>query len=90
MSTHSYAPMVTCPHCGHEFQQDDYYEMHEGSELECRKCETPLCVYETETIMHWTIVTKAEYDAAETKAAAYRGEQRKRFLEMERDGKEQP
>ncbi|MFA4971546.1 MAG: hypothetical protein WC683_02955 [bacterium] len=89
MSTTTAAPMVTCPVCGHEFQQDDYYEMRAGSELECRKCGAQLAVVETETVTYWSICTKAEYDAAEAKAEAQRERQRKRFLEMDAERKKE-
>ena len=80
--TTTMAPMVSCPVCGAQFQQDDYYEMREGSELDCPKCKCALVVSETEMVMYWSICPKVEYDAAEAKAAAYREAQRRRFLEM--------
>lgn len=32
-------PMIECPHCGKEFQADDWYDVKHGSTMDCSKCE---------------------------------------------------
>lgn len=78
MSTN--APMVECPVCGEEFQQDAYWEMSEGSDLECPRCGAELNVSEVETVMRWSVCTRAEYDVAKAKEEEWRAKQRERFL----------
>ncbi len=38
-TTHNDLPMGECPHCGHEWQIDDYYDLDNGDTLECPNCE---------------------------------------------------
>lgn len=70
--------MVECPYCEHEFQQDDYYEMGVGTDLECPKCEKTIVILETDVQIVWTLGTSEEWDedlarskAAHEKALAY-------------------
>ena len=46
--------MLTCPFCGHEFQWGDYYDVQEGSEIDCPKCERVIYV---DTVDHRIYVT---------------------------------
>ncbi len=72
MSSTSEAPDVECPACGHKFHESSYFEMGEGSELTCPKCGAELAVSEVETIMMWSITTKAEYEEEQRQRARAR------------------
>ena len=79
--------MITCPACGKEYQQDDYYEMGEGCELECPNCEAEIVIAEVETRLFWTVLTKADYDEREKRNKAREDAAReKAFAMLKREG----
>lgn len=46
-------PYCECAHCGAEWQEEEYWRIEEGGEIECPKCEKKmrvLCVDTTVTI----------------------------------------
>lgn len=55
-------PMVECPHCGKEFQWDDYYDVKTGSETECSKCEKTIYVAESYVSMNVRLSRENELD----------------------------
>lgn len=56
--THGEFPVVECPHCNKEFQVDDYYEMGEGDEFDCRHCEKTIYVKYAETVIQVCLSTQ--------------------------------
>jgi len=38
MSLWSDSPDITCPSCGNEFHQSDYFEIKLGAEVTCNSC----------------------------------------------------
>lgn len=55
-------PMVRCPHCSHEFQWDDYYDIEVGRSKICGKCEKTIYVAEVYTAMHVRLSRESEDD----------------------------
>ena len=53
-------PMITCPHCGQEFQVDDYYDLSRGDSFGCGKCEKEIFIWATDTTLSGDIRTTAE------------------------------
>ena len=53
-------PMITCPHCGKEFQVDDYYDLSAGDSITCGKCEKNIYIHATDTTLSIDIHTKPE------------------------------
>ena len=53
-------PMITCPHCGKEFQVDDYWDVCAGSTLDCPKCEKEIYVWAVDTILSGDIQAKPD------------------------------
>jgi uncharacterized protein (UPF0212 family) len=53
-------PMATCPHCGEEFQWDDYYDVRAGSERECPRCERTIHVLSVDTTITARLGTEPE------------------------------
>ena len=53
-------PMVTCPHCGEEFQLDDYYNFSVGDTFDCNKCEKEIHILQIDTIIEVCLGTEAE------------------------------
>lgn len=51
MSNYVTFPMVECPHCGKEFQADDYYDLKSGDTITCQKCEKEIFVDDVDTVM---------------------------------------
>lgn len=52
--------MVECPHCGREFQWDDYYDVKRGDDHECPKCERMIHVVEAEPVIEITLSTEPQ------------------------------
>ena len=44
-------PFAECPHCGHKWQVEDYYELEDGSELECPECDRHIVVLSVDHTM---------------------------------------
>ena len=53
-------PIVECPHCGKEWQWDDYYNLHSGSVRTCPKCEKDVHVLSVDTVMYARLSTEPE------------------------------
>ena len=53
-------PMVTCPHCGEEFQLDDYYNLSCGDTFDCNKCEKEIHILEMVTVVEVCLGTEAK------------------------------
>ena len=53
-------PMITCPHCGKEFQVDDYYNFSTGDSFDCGKCEKEIFIWATDTTLSGDIQAKPE------------------------------
>ena len=53
-------PMVTCPHCGEEFQADDYYDLRAGDSMTCAKCEKEIHILQRDTTISFCLSTKSE------------------------------
>ena len=51
-------PMLQCPHCGQEFQWDDYYDVDVGSKIDCPKCERVIYVDTVDHRIHVTLTTE--------------------------------
>lgn len=51
--TYTHNLNVKCPKCGHDWEEADGYEMDEGSETECPKCEAVLECHEVEVSRSW-------------------------------------
>ena len=52
-------PMAKCPHCGGEFQWDDYYDLKGDNESrDCRSCGKPVYCTEMEPVMYVTLSTE--------------------------------
>lgn len=52
--------MCDYPHCGKTFQKDDYYEVEDGDEWECPKCEKPIHVVSVDHITNVRLSTAKE------------------------------
>jgi hypothetical protein len=46
-------PFITCPVCHKRFQHGDAWELGQGSEVECRHCETPIVCESEYTTRYW-------------------------------------
>ena len=53
-------PVVECPHCGQEFQVDDYYNLDTGDSFDCSKCEKEIHIWQMETVVEVDLRTKPE------------------------------
>lgn len=53
-------PMVTCPHCGEEFQMDDYYDLSSGDSFYCGRCEEEIFIWATDTTLSGDLHAKPE------------------------------
>lgn len=53
-------PMITCPHCGEEFQLDDYYNLGVGDTFDCTKCEKEIHILQVATILSFCLGTNGE------------------------------
>ena len=53
-------PMVTCPHCGEEFQLDDYYDYSRGDSFWCERCEQEIHILLMEPIITVKLGTERE------------------------------
>jgi hypothetical protein len=51
-------PIVTCPHCGKEFQLDDYYDYKTDDSFECYKCEKPIYIHTVDMIITYELATE--------------------------------
>ena len=58
-------PMATCPHCNQEFQWHDYYDVNNGDDRECPKCERAIHVVAKECVMYLDLSTAPEGHNAE-------------------------
>ena len=58
--TWSDMPMITCPHCGEEFQLDDYYTLSVSDTFDCSKCGKEIHILEMHTIMSCRLGTEVE------------------------------
>lgn len=83
------APQVTCPVCGLSYNEPAYFEMGEGSETECPACGAELAVSEVETVMYWSITTKASYEEHEAKERERAERARLEWIEQ-REAKTKP
>jgi len=54
------APMITCPHCGEEFQLDDYYDLSVGNTFDCGKCEKEIHILQRDITISFCLGTEAE------------------------------
>lgn len=59
-TTYCNMPMCECPHCGHEFQWEDYYEVEHGSSRECPRCEETIHVRCVDSVMMVELATEAD------------------------------
>ena len=46
--TRNEMPFGECPHCGHEWQLDDWYELGGGDAIDCPKCEQEIHIIDRE------------------------------------------
>jgi len=53
-------PVVECPHCGKQFQVDDYYNLKAEDTFDCHECEKEIHVLMTETVIECELGTKPE------------------------------
>lgn len=53
-------PMITCPHCGEEFQADDYYDLSAGDSIDCDKCEKEIFIWAADTTISADLHTHPE------------------------------
>ena len=53
-------PMITCPHCGEEFQVDDYYGLRSGDSFDCPNCEKEIHIWATDTTLSGDIQSQRE------------------------------
>jgi len=51
-------PMITCLHCGHEQQIDDYYDLGVGDTINCSKCERDMYIQGIDTIIEIDLQTE--------------------------------
>ena len=58
-------PMGECPHCGHEWQIDDYYDLDNGDTLECPKCEKEIHLDAKDTTVSFRFSTHADISNTE-------------------------
>ncbi len=56
--THNNLPMIVCPHCGEEYQHDDYYDIQSDDTLDCPSCEKEIHVLEVDTIIYARVGTE--------------------------------
>jgi hypothetical protein len=75
------SPTILCPVCNQHHDARDAFEMGEGSETSCSHCGAELVIAEVEMIAHWSVMTKADYEAAEAKASQRHAADIKSFLE---------
>lgn len=59
-TTYGTMPMVDCPHCGKEFQWDDYYDVKAGDERDCPKCERTIHVESADVAIEVILSTKPQ------------------------------
>jgi DNA-directed RNA polymerase subunit RPC12/RpoP len=50
-------PMAQCPHCGHEWQVEEYYELEQGDTIECPKCDNEIFVSAKDTTIQLRLAT---------------------------------
>jgi len=77
------APEIECPECEHTWHEDDYFEMGEGSCLECPECGAKLTIDAVEMHMHWSACTEAEYDERQRKMTEQIRKQTRRLYELQ-------
>jgi len=53
-------PMITCPHCGQEFQVEDYYDFSSGDSFDCGKCEKEIYIWSVDMTLSGDIQTEPE------------------------------
>ena len=46
--TRNEMPFGECPHCGHQWQMDDWYELGGGDSIDCPKCEQEIHITDRE------------------------------------------
>lgn len=51
-------PEWVCQACGHQHQEDEYWQLDEGDELECAKCKAAFEITDKECVMHFWIAPK--------------------------------
>jgi len=51
-------PLVRCPHCGKEFQRDDYYDIKVGDSFDCCFCEKEIYVIQKDTVISVNLSTE--------------------------------
>ena len=53
-------PMCECPHCGHTWQEDDYYNLRVGGTVTCPnpQCEQEITITERETTLMLRFATE--------------------------------
>ena len=51
-------PMVICPHCGKEFQLDDYWDL--GNSFDCNECQKEIYILQTNTVVSVCLGTEKE------------------------------
>jgi len=62
MATTGDMPIVQCPSCFKEWQWDDYYDVHIGSERECPHCECTVIVTCVDTVVRASIEVKGFHE----------------------------
>ena len=67
MATTRDMPIVECPGCFKEWQWDDYYDVHVGSERECPHCETTVIVTCVDTVVRASIEVKGFHEGKSEK-----------------------
>ena len=58
-------PIAECPHCGKQWQWDDYYDVSETSERDCPNCGKTCFVETVEHRIEVTLTTRSPNDQAE-------------------------
>lgn len=53
-------PMCTCPHCGKEWQEDEYWRIEIGDTIECPHCEETMYVVGLDTTVTVTLSTEED------------------------------
>ena len=51
-------PVVQCPHCEHNFQVDDYYDLSVDDSFYCDKCEGEIFIHSLDVIMECELGTE--------------------------------